>query len=107
MSPAASPGPSAKMCPEIKRLEVELEKARNGLAMPYDRERVWQGGSATRGAPEVAHAQGQTHGGQAQAEAKVSNDRTGAARVRARDPLSKTLTASGLAVYLCRNPAPL
>jgi hypothetical protein len=30
------------MCPEIKRLEVELEKARNGLAMPYDRERVWQ-----------------------------------------------------------------
>ncbi len=42
MSPAASPGPSAKMCPEIKRLEVELEKARNGLAMPYDRERVWQ-----------------------------------------------------------------
>ena len=23
-------------------LEFELEKARNGLAMPYDRERVWQ-----------------------------------------------------------------
>ena len=42
MSPAASPGPSAKMCAEIKRLEFELEKARNGLAMPYDREQVWQ-----------------------------------------------------------------
>ena len=27
---------------EIKCLEFELEKARNGLAMPYDRERVWQ-----------------------------------------------------------------
>ncbi len=42
VSPAASPGPSAKMNTEIKRLELELEKARNGLAMPYDRERVWQ-----------------------------------------------------------------
>jgi hypothetical protein len=30
------------MSTEIKRLEFELEKARNGLAMPYDRERVWQ-----------------------------------------------------------------
>jgi hypothetical protein len=28
------------MSTEIKRLE--LEKARHGLAMPYDRERVWQ-----------------------------------------------------------------
>jgi hypothetical protein len=27
---------------EIKCLEFELEKARHGLAMPYDRERVWQ-----------------------------------------------------------------
>ena len=27
---------------EIKHLEFELEKARNGLAMPYDRERVGQ-----------------------------------------------------------------
>jgi hypothetical protein len=27
---------------EIKHLEFELEKACNGLAMPYDRERVWQ-----------------------------------------------------------------
>jgi hypothetical protein len=25
---------------EIKHLEFELEKARNGMAMPYDRERV-------------------------------------------------------------------
>ena len=31
-----------KMSTEIKRLEFELEKASNGLAMPYDRERVWQ-----------------------------------------------------------------
>jgi hypothetical protein len=30
------------MSTEIKHLEFELEKARNGLAMPYDRERVWQ-----------------------------------------------------------------
>ena len=30
------------MSTEIKRLELELEKARNGLAMPYDRERVCQ-----------------------------------------------------------------
>ena len=30
------------MSTEIKRLEFELEKARNGLAMPYDRELVWQ-----------------------------------------------------------------
>ena len=30
------------MSTEIKHLELELEKARNGLAMPYDRERVWQ-----------------------------------------------------------------
>ena len=30
------------MSTEIKCLEFELEKARNGLAMPYDRERVWQ-----------------------------------------------------------------
>ena len=30
------------MSTEIKRLEFELEKARNGLAMPYDRERLWQ-----------------------------------------------------------------
>ena len=30
------------MSTEIKRLEFELEKARKGLAMPYDRERVWQ-----------------------------------------------------------------
>ncbi len=30
------------MSTEIKRLEFELEKALNGLAMPYDRERVWQ-----------------------------------------------------------------
>jgi hypothetical protein len=30
------------MSTEIKRLEFELEKARNGLALPYDRERVWQ-----------------------------------------------------------------
>ena len=30
------------MSTEIKRLEFELEKARYGLAMPYDRERVWQ-----------------------------------------------------------------
>jgi hypothetical protein len=30
------------MSTEIKSLEFELEKARNGLAMPYDRERVWQ-----------------------------------------------------------------
>jgi hypothetical protein len=30
------------MSTEIKRLEFELEKASNGLAMPYDRERVWQ-----------------------------------------------------------------
>ena len=27
---------------EIKHLEFELEKASNGLAMPYDRERVGQ-----------------------------------------------------------------
>jgi hypothetical protein len=27
---------------EIEHLEFELEKARSGLAMPYDRERVWQ-----------------------------------------------------------------
>ena len=27
---------------EIKHLEFELEKARSGLAMPYDRERVGQ-----------------------------------------------------------------
>jgi hypothetical protein len=31
-----------KMGTEIQRLEFELEKARNGLAMPYDRERVCQ-----------------------------------------------------------------
>jgi hypothetical protein len=30
------------MSTEIKRLEFELEKARYGLAMPCDRERVWQ-----------------------------------------------------------------
>ena len=28
------------MSTEIKHLEFELEKARNGMAMPYDRERV-------------------------------------------------------------------
>ena len=30
------------MSTDIQRLEFELEKARNGLAMPHDRERVWQ-----------------------------------------------------------------
>ena len=56
------------MSTEIKRLEFELEKARNGLTMPYDRERVWQlEALATRSAPEVAHAQGQADGGQAHA----------------------------------------
>ena len=30
------------MSSEIKSLEFELEKARTGLALPYDRERVWQ-----------------------------------------------------------------
>jgi hypothetical protein len=30
------------MSTEIGHLEFELEKARNGLAMPYDRERVFQ-----------------------------------------------------------------
>jgi hypothetical protein len=30
------------MSTEIRHLEFELEKARNGLAMPYDRERVFQ-----------------------------------------------------------------
>ena len=30
------------MSSEIKHLEFELEKARHGLAMPYDRERVLQ-----------------------------------------------------------------
>ena len=30
------------MSTEIKRLEFGLEKACSGLAMPYDRERVWQ-----------------------------------------------------------------
>jgi hypothetical protein len=30
------------MSAEIKHLEFALEKTRNGLAMPYDRERVWQ-----------------------------------------------------------------
>jgi hypothetical protein len=40
---STSPRPGCnKMSTEIKRLEFELEKARNGLAMPYDRERVWQ-----------------------------------------------------------------
>jgi hypothetical protein len=31
-----------RMSTEIKRFEFELEKARYGLAMPDDRERVWQ-----------------------------------------------------------------
>src|SRR4051812_2519918 len=31
-----------RMSTEIKRLEFELEKARHGLALPYDRERVWE-----------------------------------------------------------------
>jgi hypothetical protein len=30
------------MSTEIRHLEFELEKAGNGLAMPYDRERVFQ-----------------------------------------------------------------
>jgi hypothetical protein len=30
------------MSTDIRHLEFELEKARNGLAMPYDRERVFQ-----------------------------------------------------------------
>jgi hypothetical protein len=30
------------MSTDFKQLEFELEKARNGLAMPYDPERVWQ-----------------------------------------------------------------
>jgi hypothetical protein len=30
------------MSTEIKHLEFEFEKARTGLSMPYDRERVWQ-----------------------------------------------------------------
>jgi hypothetical protein len=30
------------MSTEIRHLEFELEKAVNGLAMPYDRERVFQ-----------------------------------------------------------------
>jgi hypothetical protein len=38
------------MSTEIKRLEFEREKARNGLAMPYDRERVWQLEAQIRGA---------------------------------------------------------
>ena len=56
------------MSTEIKRLEFELEKASNGLAMPYDRERVWQLEAQLREARQGAHAQGQTHGGQAPAE---------------------------------------
>ena len=36
------------MSTEIKRVEFELERARNGLAMPYDRERVWQRGAQLR-----------------------------------------------------------
>jgi hypothetical protein len=50
---------------EIKRLEFELEKARNGLAMPYDRERA-----NPRGAREGADSQGQADGGHPPAEAK-------------------------------------
>ena len=42
------------MSTEIKRLEFELEKARNGLAMPYDRERVWQLEAQLREARQMA-----------------------------------------------------
>ncbi len=45
------------MSTEIKHLEFELEKARNGLAMPYDRERVWQLEAQLREARRMRKAQ--------------------------------------------------
>ena len=53
---------------EVQSLELELQKARNGLAMPSDRERVWQLEAQLGDASEIAHAQGQADGGQAPAE---------------------------------------
>ena len=45
------------MSTEIRHLEFELEKAGNGLAMPYDRERVFQLEAQLREARQMRKAQ--------------------------------------------------
>jgi hypothetical protein len=58
------------MSTEIKHLEFELEKARNGMAMPYDRERVLALEAQLREARQrVRMRKGAADGGQAPAEA--------------------------------------